>query len=89
MDTEDYDYNYSYDGYEEAEVPVDLPLEENEIELEEEEEEISIDEGFLNDVNIEAVEIPQLNTKRRNGSVQFFFVLIGGLNADGLTINND
>ena len=96
IDTDDYDYDYSYDDDYEAELPeVDLPLENDAIEEEEEEEEaeINIDEGFLNDANNEPVELPDLNKRSnvvkpsRNGSSVFFFVLIGGLDAAGTTIN--
>ena len=95
IDTEDYDYDYSYDDDYEAEVPTDLPLEEDAIEEEEDEEEveINIDEGFLNDASNEPVELPDLNKRSNvvepssNGSSVFFFVLIGGLDASGTTIN--
>ena len=89
---EDSDYDYSYDDYD---YDTSLPVEEEAVDIEEEEEDvdINIDEGFLNDENNEPVELPVVPRKSNvvapssNGSVVLAFLLIGGLNPDGSTIN--
>ena len=91
MDTEDYEYDY-YD-YEEQEVDLESTLEEDAIQVEEEEEDVdlNIDDGFLNDENDEPVELPSLTTRTAlNTSYDaplFFFVIVGGIDANGSTIS--
>ena len=89
---EDSDYDYSYDDYD---YDISLPVEEDAVDIEEEEEDvnINIDEGFLNDENNEPVELPVVPRKSNvvapssNTSVVLAFLLIGGLNPDGSSIN--